>query len=163
VLKPLFGSQGKGLQLVGDVAGAHHPVPELESMYGSLAYLQRFVPAASDPGFDWRVLVVGGRAVTAMRRVSSGWIHNVAQGARCEPADLTPALATLAERAAAALEMDYAGVDMIPSAEGIQVLEVNGVAAWRGLQRVTGFNIARAIVDDLLDRKLAAARAGLRA
>jgi glutathione synthase/RimK-type ligase-like ATP-grasp enzyme len=76
---------------------------------------------------------------------------------------LTPALATLAERAAAALEMDYAGVDMIPSAEGIQVLEVNGVAAWRGLQRVTGFNIARAIVDDLLDRKLAAARAGLRA
>jgi len=59
--------------------------------------------------------------------------------------------------------MDYAGVDMIPSSHGIQVLEVNGVAAWRGLQRVTGFNIAQAIVDDLLDRKLAAARAGLRA
>jgi hypothetical protein len=35
------------------------------------------------------------------------------------------------------------------------VLEVNGVAAWRGLQGVTGFNIARAIVDDLLDRRMA--------
>ena len=38
-----------------------------------------------------------------------------------------------------------------------QVIEVNGAAAWQGLQRVTrGFNIARAIVDDLLDRKLPA-------
>ncbi|HEY4065436.1 MAG TPA: RimK family alpha-L-glutamate ligase [Burkholderiaceae bacterium] len=163
VLKPLFGSQGKGLRLVGELAGVSHPLPELGPLQGSLAYLQRFVPPATEPGFDWRVLVVGGRAVTAMRRVSAGWIHNVAQGARGEPAELTPALAGLAERAAAALEMDYAGVDLIPSAAGAQVLEVNGVAAWRGLQRVTGFNIARALVDDLFDRKLAAARAGLRA
>ena len=51
VLKPLFGSQGKGLQLVGDVAGIHHPVPELDAMYGSLAYLQRFVPTTTEPGF----------------------------------------------------------------------------------------------------------------
>ena len=159
VLKPLFGSQGKGLQLVGDVAGVHHPVPELGGVYGSLAYLQRFVPAVSDPGFDWRVLVVGARAVTAMRRVSTGWVHNIAQGARCEPAELTLELAQLAEQSAHALDMDYAGVDLIPSAQGTQVIEVNGVAAWRGLQRVTGFNIARAIVDDLLDRKCAAHRA----
>ena len=40
----------------------------------------------------------------------------------------------------------------------IQVIEVNGVAAWRGLQRVTRFNIAQAIVDDLLDRRMAASR-----
>ena len=41
---------------------------------------------ATQPGFDWRVLVVGGRAIAAMRRVSEHWIHNVAQGARCEAA-----------------------------------------------------------------------------
>ena len=159
VLKPLFGSQGKGLQLVGEVTGVHHTLPVLSQGHGSLAYLQRFVPPVSTPGFDWRVLVVGGRAVTAMRRVSENWIHNVAQGARCEPAELTPELAQLAEQAAHALDMDYAGVDLIPSAQGTQVIEVNGVAAWRGLQRVTGFNIARAIVGDLLDRKCAAHRA----
>jgi len=161
VLKPLFGSQGKGLQLVGEVDGVHHALPALGSGsgFGSLAYLQRFVPAATTPGFDWRVLVVGGHAITAMRRVSEHWIHNVAQGARCEPAALTPDLAQLAERAAQALDMDYAGVDLIPSVEGTQVIEVNGVAAWQGLQRVTGFNIARAIVDDLLDRKCAGLRA----
>jgi tetrahydromethanopterin:alpha-L-glutamate ligase len=160
VLKPLFGSQGKGLQLVGNVDGVHHALPSIESSYGGLAYLQRFVPPVRSPGFDWRVLVIGGHAVTAMRRVSDHWIHNVAQGARCEPAELTPALMKTSQDAAAALGMDYAGVDLMPcdqaeDANGVQVIEVNGVAAWHGLQRVTSFNIARAIVDDLLDRKLA--------
>ena len=161
VLKPLFGSQGKGLQLVGQVAGVHHALPAIDAAYGSLAYLQRFVPALTRPGFDWRVLVVGGRAVAAMRRVSAHWIHNVAQGARCEPAELTKPLAQIAEGAARALGLDYAGVDLMPSgtAQDIQVIEVNGVAAWQGLQRVTGFNIAAAIVADLMDRRLAQAQA----
>ncbi len=159
VLKPLFGSQGKGLRLVGEVNGVHHTLPPLQADRGGLAYLQRFVQPIGTPGYDWRVLVVGGRAVTAMRRVSENWIHNVAQGARCEPAVLTPELARLAERSSQALDMDYAGVDLIPSEQGTQVIEVNGVAAWRGLQRVTDFNIARAMVDDLLDRKCAAQRA----
>lgn len=160
VLKPLFGSQGKDLQLVGEVDGVHHPMPDVDARYAGLAYLQRFVPPVAAPGFDWRVLVVGGRALTAMRRVSAHWVHNVAQGARCEPAELERPLAQLAERAALALDMDYAGVDLIAAASGprIQVLEVNGVAAWQGLQRVTRFNIARAIVDDLLDRKMAQTR-----
>ncbi len=162
VLKPLFGSQGQGLQRVGRVEGVHVPLPDLAD-YGGLAYLQRFVPATSSPGFDWRVLVIGGRAVTAMRRIGRSWIHNVKQGARVEPAALDTALADLAERAAAALQMDYAGIDILPTPDGPQVLEVNGVAAWQGLQKVTRLPIARALVDDLLDRKLAAAADARRA
>jgi len=158
VLKPLFGSQGKGLRLVGDVEGVHYPLPDIGAAYGGLAYLQRFVPASTAPGFDWRVLVIGGRSVTAMRRVSEHWIHNVAQGARCEPQSLAdgcgPELSQLAVAAARALDMDYAGVDLMPSADGIQVIEVNGVAAWQGLQRVTPVDIAQALVDDLLNRKM---------
>ncbi|MFT3666140.1 ATP-grasp domain-containing protein [Piscinibacter sp.] len=165
VLKPLFGSQGKGLRLVGCVAGAHVPLPELKGPYGSLAYLQRFIAPITSPGFDWRVLVVGGRALTAMKRVSTHWVHNVKQGARCEPCAPSPALAGIAEAAARTLQMDYAGVDILPdgSMDRLRVLEVNGVAAWQGLQRVTPFNIARAIVDDLLDRRIAAARPARRA
>ncbi len=168
VLKPLFGSQGKGLQLVGRVDGVHRPLPELKGLYGSLAYLQRFIAPIAPPGapgFDWRVLVIGGRAVTAMKRVSTHWVHNVKQGARCEPAVLTPALAEIAEAAARTLQMDYAGIDVLPegSPDTLRVLEVNGVAAWQGLQRVTPFGIARAIVDDLLDRRLGAARGMRRA
>jgi len=157
VLKPLFGSQGKGVQRVGAVDGVHRALPPLDTRYGSLAYLQRFIAPLGEPGFDWRVLVVGGRALTAMRRVSTHWVHNLAQGARCEAAALVPELARLAEDAARALDMDYAGVDILPAAgpQPLQVIEVNGVAAWQGLQRVSGFNIARAIVDDLLGRRLA--------
>jgi tetrahydromethanopterin:alpha-L-glutamate ligase len=158
VLKPLFGSQGKGLQRVGFVDGAHVALPPLGGLYGDFAYLQRYVASQGSPGHDWRVLVVGGRAVAAMRRISEHWVHNVAQGARCEPQTLAsgpgPELAKLAVAAARALDMDYAGVDLLPSPEGIQVIEVNGVAAWQGLQRVTRFNIAGALVNDLLDRKL---------
>ena len=100
-----------------------------------------------------------------MRRVSEHWVHNVAQGARCEAAALTAELAGIAEAAAAALELDYAGVDLMPANDGapIQVIEVNGVAAWQGLQRVTPFNIAATLVADLIDRKLAAAGAERRA
>jgi tetrahydromethanopterin:alpha-L-glutamate ligase len=155
VLKPLFGSQGKGLRRVGRVNGRFVALPALHgNRYASVAYLQRFVPATARPGFDWRVLVIGGRAVGAMRRVSRHWVHNVARGAVCERTELTPELAELAQQAADALGLDYAGVDLMPSARGALVIEVNGVAAWRGLQRVTPFNIARALVDDLLDRKL---------
>lgn len=161
VLKPLFGSQGKGLQLVGNVDGRHVPLPALTDGLGGLAYLQRYVPPAATPGHDWRVLVVGGKAVAAMRRTSAHWIHNAARGAACERATLTPALAALAEAAASALDMDYAGVDLLPAgpeADAIVVLEVNGVAAWRALQRATGFDVAGALVDDLLDRRCAGAR-----
>jgi glutathione synthase/RimK-type ligase-like ATP-grasp enzyme len=90
-------------------------------------------------------------------------VHNVAQGARCVPQSLADAtgrqLAELAQAAARALELDYAGIDLLPTRDGVQVIEVNGVAAWHGLQRVAPIDIAGAIVADLLDRKLAASRA----
>jgi tetrahydromethanopterin:alpha-L-glutamate ligase len=164
VAKPLFGSQGQGLERVGHVAGVHVPLPAARSA-GALYYLQRFVAPTTEPGFDWRVLTIGGRAVAAMRRTSHHWVHNVAQGARCTRAVLTPDLARLAEAAACVVGLDYAGVDLLPSAAPgtppIQVLEVNGVAAWHGLQRVTGFDIAQAMVDDLLDRKRVASRGAI--
>ena len=166
VLKPLFGSQGKGLMRIGAVDGGFVPLPASDALgpgFGALYYLQRFIPALATPGFDWRVLVIGGCAVSAMRRISEHWVHNAAQGARCEAAVLHPELKQIAEAAARAIGVDCAGVDVMPSAPGsaagpaLQVLEVNGVAAWQGLQGVTRFNIARAIVGDLFERRIPAA------
>ncbi|TCG08166.1 RimK family alpha-L-glutamate ligase [Paraburkholderia steynii] len=159
VIKPLFGSQGKGIARISATSEGCEPLPALKA-YGQLAYLQRLVKPISTPGYDWRVMVIGGKAVTAMRRVSEHWVHNVAQGAHCEAAELDEPLATLAERASAALGLDYAGVDLIPCDDnpyGATVIEVNGVAAWRGLQTVTPFDIAGCIVDDLLNRRMALA------
>ncbi len=162
VQKPLFGSQGEGLARAGAV-GERFVAPRDLAQYGGLAYLQRFEPATSRAGsgsFDWRVLVIGGRAVTAMRRSNDHWIHNVAQGARCAAAPLKSSMleiASIAEQAAVALGLDYAGVDLLPTSDGstpATVIEVNGVAAWRGLQSVTGFDISQKLVDDLLTRKL---------
>lgn len=166
VLKPLFGSQGRGLLRVGRVDGAHVPLPPLSQSYGGLAYLQRYLGAQDGSGHDWRVMVVGGRAIAAMRRTGSGWIHNVAQGARVDAQPLDrgdgPALARLAVAATQALGMDYAGIDLLPTAQGPVVLEVNGVAAWQGLQRVSPGNIAAALVDDLLARRGLGRPPGLR-
>ncbi|HTH61168.1 MAG TPA: RimK family alpha-L-glutamate ligase [Paraburkholderia sp.] len=159
VIKPLFGSQGKGLRRLGAGAraGTMTPLPTLDGDYRRVAYLQRYVEG-EQPGFDWRVLVIGGRARCAMRRVGGRrWIHNFAQGASCEPAELDGALAHTAVAAANALGLDYAGVDLIPNPDDANrplVLEVNGVAAWRGLQSVTTFDIAGALADDLLGRRM---------
>ncbi|KMZ12130.1 putative glutaminyl transferase [Candidatus Burkholderia humilis] len=152
VIKPLFGSQGKGLEKAGLT------LPSLEP-FNKVAYLQRYIDAG-EPGFDWRVLVIGSQAVAAMKRVGDdGWIHNFARGATCEPAALTPSLADVAVRATQALGLDYAGIDLIASdaEQRPLVLEVNGVAAWRGLQSVTPVDIAALLVDDLIDRKMASA------
>jgi len=163
VLKPLFGSQGHGLKRLGASrarGGALAPLPSLKP-YQQVAYLQRYVDGGRS-GFDCRVLVIAGRAVAALRRIGGkGRIHNFAQGAECQPAELDLPLAQTAIRATHALGLDYAGVDLIPDPRDPArplVLEVNGVAAWRGLQSVTPVDIAAALVDDLLDRKLADAR-----
>lgn len=146
VLKPLFGSQGEGL--VRLAAEQDLPPPEC---CNKVYYLQRFVPAIGTQGHDLRVIVIGGRALAAMRRFGEGWINNVAQGGRCEPATLQPRLCQLAEAAATALSMNYAGVDIMRDAAGdLQVIEINSIPAWKGMQRVCPLDITSCLVDDFL-------------
>lgn len=152
VVKPLFGSQGARLKRVSGVA-ALPSAAEYDGVY----YLQRYIEPAAAGWHDWRVFVIDATAVAAMTRHGKDWITNVSQGARCEPADLAERedLRSLAEHAVAALEMDYAGVDLIRDREGYtHVVEVNGIPAWKGLQSVSRVNIAQRLVDDFLDRYL---------
>jgi RimK family alpha-L-glutamate ligase len=145
VLKPLFGSRGQGLQRL-DNSGAL-PAPD---DYQGVYYLQAFVPPG---GRDWRVMVIGGRAVTAMERRAASWITNRARGGQCHPALLAAPLAELAERATRTVDAGSAGVDIISDQDGAyQVLEINGLPAWKGLQSVCAFEIAELLVDDLLRR-----------
>jgi glutathione synthase/RimK-type ligase-like ATP-grasp enzyme len=99
------------------------------------------------------VLVVGGAAVAAMARHGSTWVSNVAQGARCEPVAPDHELASLAVAAAGAVGADYAGIDLVRDRSGcLQVLEVNGIPAWRGLQATTGLDLADRVAADFLSR-----------
>jgi RimK family alpha-L-glutamate ligase len=148
VLKPLFGSLGVGLRRLGAAAD----LPDAAGC-GGVWYLQRYVETgAGQEGWrDRRVLVVGGAAIAAMIRHGTSWVSNVAQGARCEPSPPDPELDRLAVAACAAVGADYAGVDLVRDGEGrLQVLEVNGIPAWRGLQGTTRVDLAELIAEDFL-------------
>jgi RimK family alpha-L-glutamate ligase len=154
VAKPLFGSLGVGLQRLS----RGRALPDASEFRG-VWYLQRYMNTGTGESnwHDWRVLVVGGVALAAMVRRGATWISNVAQGARCEPAPLERELELISVKAAAAVGADYAGVDLVRDCDGrLQVLEVNGIPAWKGLQSVTPIDITGWVVEDFLSRRLRA-------
>ena len=145
ISKPLFGSQGEGLQRIENFEALLR-----QAGHRGLYYLQRFVDCGTEP-HDWRVFVINGRAIAAMRRNGVGWLNNVAQGALCEPAALNKTMAQLAEAAVTTLKMHYAGVDIIRHQNGhYSVLEVNSIPAWKGLQRACDIDVAALLADDFL-------------
>jgi RimK family alpha-L-glutamate ligase len=146
VCKPLFGAQGVGLKRLG----AGDPLPPIET-YQGIYYLQRYIDSGERTWHDWRVFVINGQAVVAMRRNGATWISNVASGGRCQPAVLDETLRALAETAVATVKMNYAGVDIIRDVEGqAWVVEVNSIPAWKGLQSTCNVNVARLLVEDFL-------------
>lgn len=149
VVKPLFGSEGRGMIRISDVETAWRSFRTLERLQCVL-YVQKFI---AHPGWDLRVFVIGGKVLTAMRRrAADGWRTNVAQGGSGEPVRVSPDEERLALRAAAAVHCPVAGVDLMqgPSGEWY-VLEVNAVPGWRALAPVTGVDVAAAILRFLTD------------
>jgi len=148
VVKPLFGSEGRGLVRVSDPELARRVFHALERI-GAVLYLQRFV---RHPGHDLRAFVLGGRVLGAIRRHAppGDWRTNVAVGGRAEAVALDPAAERLALRAARAVGATMAGVDLLPDADGkLLVLEVNAVPGWRALAAATGVDVASAILEGL--------------
>jgi tetrahydromethanopterin:alpha-L-glutamate ligase len=156
VLKPLFGSQGRGLKLI------HRPedLPTIEQTPGQVYYLQRFMGIERDGGYhDFRILVVQGRIIAAMRRHSNHWITNIKRGGRPVPVVINDEMKTLALQAATTVGANFVGVDIVYGTDDRPaVLEVNSMPAWSGLQKVTAVNIAsvlaEALVAALADRGL---------
>jgi RimK family alpha-L-glutamate ligase len=151
VLKPLFGSQGLGVrQLLADEA---LPVP-MQQFVDGVYYFQQLIESIDAP-HDYRVFVISGKVVAAMKRVGSSWVNNIAAGGRCEGVDViaNQEMSKLALQAASALDIDYCGVDIIQSVTGeYYVLEVNSVPAWKGLQSVADVDIAELLVNDFLNK-----------
>ncbi len=146
VLKPLFGAQGFGLKLIA----REEDLPPIEAVAG-VYYLQRFVGVERDGFADLRFFISRGEVVAAMTRKASQWITNVKLGARPEWLEPDARLVGLALRSAAAVGAQFAGVDMIIDAnDEPQVLEVNSMPGWRGLQKVAPFSIADRLASDFL-------------
>jgi tetrahydromethanopterin:alpha-L-glutamate ligase len=148
VLKPLFGAQGYGLKLIR----REDDLPPIEAVDG-VYYLQRFGAVENDGFRDLRLFVSEGKVVAAMTRRATQWITNVKLGARPEWFEPDTGTIDLALRAAAAVGAVFAGVDMLrDAADTLQVLEVNCMPGWRGLQKVAPFSIASRLAAGLLTR-----------
>jgi RimK family alpha-L-glutamate ligase len=147
VVKPLFGSEGRGMVRVSDIEIAWRTFRTLERL-PSILYVQQFI---HHPGWDLRAFVLGGRVLTAMRRYArDDWRTNVAQGGRTEPIALTAEEERLALAASEAVGTAVAGIDLLPRpGGGYFVLEVNAVPGWRALAPTTGIDVAREIMRHL--------------
>jgi len=156
VLKPLFGSQGKGIARMA--SQAELPAPEaVDHIY----YMQDYVEPRDNVFEDWRVLATRHRVVAAMTRRGSTWVTNIHQGGQARAHRVEADMHDTTMAAMRAIDADYAGIDLIRAPDGrLLVLEVNSNPAWRGLQAVADINIAHAIAEDFLATVLAH-RAGL--
>ena len=147
VVKPLFGSEGRGIVRVSEPDMAYRTFKALE-MCHAVYYLQEYVPHGR---WDYRVFVVGGEVIGAIRRVGGGWKTNVSLGARAEACEVDATLRLLGMRAAAAFPADYLGVDILPHDDGrLLVSEVNAIPAWTGLAQATGLDVAGLLLDHVL-------------
>lgn len=146
VIKPLFGSQGKGVRLIEHLK--QFALPQ-DLFVDGVYYMQEKIDCGAHQ-HDYRVFVVNGEPVAVMKRQGDDWLHNVARGARCSACD-EPDVADIGVLAAAAIGINYAGVDIMRDKHGkLWVIEVNSIPAWRGLQTITSLNIADILVADLL-------------
>jgi RimK family alpha-L-glutamate ligase len=146
VVKPLFGSEGRGITRLVDEGLAERAFSLLAGL-GAVLYVQEFI---LHHGYDLRVLVVGRKSWIMRRSNSLDWRTNVSRGARPERTEMTGELAELAFRAADAIGAPVAGVDILPAREGEPyVLEVNAVPGWQALARTVDVDIARHVLEYL--------------
>ncbi|MGH6762033.1 MAG: ATP-grasp domain-containing protein [Phyllobacterium sp.] len=148
VLKPLFGSQGRGIRLIQ----SHEDLPDPGEV-DDVFYMQRFVERSAPPYRDYRVFTCDGEVLGMMARSANGWITNIAKGAKAEPVTglLRQKLEALALAASTAIGTSFAGIDIIPTSDGqLLVLEVNSMPAWSGLQSVVPVRIADCIAEAMV-------------
>lgn len=146
IIKLIEGTQGIGVLLAESVSTAEAMIELLQSQKQSVL-IQKFV--AESKGRDIRAFVVGDRVVAAMRRVAQGqeFRSNVHRGGRTEQVLLDESYCETAIRAAQIMGLRVAGVDMLESDEGPQILEVNSSPGLEGIETCTQLDVAGAVVD----------------
>lgn len=145
IIKTILGSQGVGVMLANTVAAAS-AIAETMIANDLSILLQRFYPEVK--GSDIRAFVVGDTVVAAMRRTAQPgeFRSNLHRGGSAEPVELEQEIASLAIRAAQALGLAVAGVDILETASGPVILEVNSSPGLAGIQSTTRRDIGDAII-----------------
>lgn len=154
IVKLLEGTQGKGVVLAETRKASESVISAFRQLDANIL-VQQFVKEAG--GSDIRAFVVGGEVVASMmRQAAEGEFRsNLHRGGRGVSVDLSEAERDTAVRAAQAMGLDVAGVDILRSDQGPVVIEVNSSPGLEGIEKTTGVNVAEAIIV-MLEQRLAA-------
>ena len=147
IIKLLEGTQGVGVILADSRKIAEAIMETLQGVARQNVLLQQFI--AESRGTDIRAFVVGSRVVAAMRRVAKEgeFRSNMHRGGRAEAVELDDEYQRTAVHAAQIMGLRVAGVDMLESAAGPKIMEVNSSPGLEGIEAATGVDVAGAIVE----------------
>ncbi len=150
VVKLLEGTQGLGVVLAETKKAAESVIGAFRQLDANIL-VQQYIKEAG--GADIRAFVVGGKVVAAMRRQGAPgeFRSNLHRGGHAEAIKLTASERSTAVRAAKSMGLSVAGVDMLQSAEGPMVLEVNSSPGLEGIEGASGVDIADLIVEFIED------------
>lgn len=145
IVKLTEGMEGAGVVLAETKSAAKSVIDAFKSLNSNIL-VQQFVKEAA--GRDIRCYVVGDRVVAAMERVAKGdeFRANVALGGDVRPVKLTKKEEKLAVKATKAIGLEVAGVDILRSAQGPLVIEINSCAGLKGIEEASGADVAMAII-----------------
>jgi ribosomal protein S6--L-glutamate ligase len=145
VIKLLEGTQGMGVILAETQASAKSIIEAFSAANVNIM-VQEFIREAD--ATDIRAFVVGGRVVAAMKRIGKAgeFRSNLHRGGRAEAVDLSEDERTTAVHAAAVVGLNVCGVDMLRSARGPMVMEVNSSPGLEGVESATGVDVAAEII-----------------
>ncbi|HEY5850530.1 MAG TPA: 30S ribosomal protein S6--L-glutamate ligase [Lysobacter sp.] len=151
VIKLNEGTQGAGVMLTEKLSASRGVIEALRGLYANFL-VQEFIEEAR--GADVRCFVVGGRVVAAMKRQApkGDFRSNLHRGGSAKGVRASAAEQDVAIRAARVLGLGVAGVDLIRSARGPLVLEVNSSPGLEGIEDASGVDVAGEIITYVADR-----------
>jgi len=148
VLKTPFGTHGVGIFYAENAETLQPIIDYLRVSDENPSIIESFVAGANRK--DVRAFVIGGKIVAAMERTApAGDIRaNAALGGVGTKTELTKEEQRIVLACAQAFELDIAGVDLLRTAKGLLLIEVNANPGFTELERATGVDIAGAIIDE---------------
>jgi len=111
--------------------------------------VQQFIADAA--GQDIRCIVLGDKVIAAMRRTSGGddFRSNLHSGGSAQPVKITKREREVAIKAARRMGLRFAGVDLLRSASGPLILEVNSSPGLEGIESVVGETVAESVMSHI--------------
>ncbi|MBF6642058.1 30S ribosomal protein S6--L-glutamate ligase [Flavobacterium sp. J49] len=141
IVKLLEGTQGKGVVLAETKKAAESVINAFKSLNANIL-VQEFIKEAN--GKDLRLFVVDGKVVAAIQREAAAgeFRANIHMGGTASVIKPTPEEKKIAIKAAKAMDLKVAGVDIIRSSKGPLLLEVNSSPGLEGIEGATNKDIA---------------------